>query len=425
MAPKRISLIRAIDDSIINGPVPLQPFVPKSANIFPKMVSLISNTAWELWEFEAFSADGSTALGVSLYRDARGIDKGGFHAEVNALWPDGRKWGETLYFHESMITDENDEDSGTEGGCVQGVWRTLEEDRDPAAQASLSAGSITFTTAADLSSVSVCFLVPSLVTGTLELRCLGGDHRCYRPADPDAALLYPSVYYMFPMGPLVSDADLVFHISDSDEGRRRLIVKSQDGARGGMVRGWSTKAWPDFMNDAYYTVANVGPYSLQLLRVVGSAAAEHKSYVSARLYRGDDLACAANGICDDKHQTADPPDVSTTQGVLITLDRVIQQTQDETTVEKVFPRMGQDESGIAGAFCDRNIGYVIEFVSWKQQKRWRFDVRHKRAWWSEPTSAPGPQATGKSGWIERIVGGSADEVFEGTGVGGQLQIPVP
>lgn len=430
MAQKRVSLLRATDNSVVDGPVPVQPFVPKSANMFPKMVNVISNTAWELWEFEAFSADGSTALGLSLYRDARGIDKGGFHAEVNALWSDGQKWGETLYFQESMITEENGEDSGTEDGRVQGVWRTSgEEVGEPAAHASLSTGSITFTTAADLASVSVCFSIPSQIEGTLELRCLGTDHKCYRPAQPDAALLYPSVYYMFPMGPLVSDANLFFHIPGVDEGKRSLIVNSQKGGRGGMVRGWSTKAWPDFMNDAYYTVACVGPYSLQLLRVVGSAATEHKSYVSARLYHAADLICAVNGVCNDKPETAgthSTPDVSTTQGVLNTLDGVIKQTQDKINIEKVPPVMGErDESGIAGVFSDNNIGYVIEFVSWKQQKRWRFDVRHKRAWWSEPTSAPGPKATGKSGWVETVVGGSDGEMFDGTGVGGQLQIPVP
>jgi hypothetical protein len=55
-------------------------------------------------------------LGCSPYRDARGVETAGFYAEVNALWPEGRHWGQTLYFAKSTVAEE-------ERGRVKGVWK--------------------------------------------------------------------------------------------------------------------------------------------------------------------------------------------------------------------------------------------------------------------------------------------------------------
>ncbi|KAI0102476.1 hypothetical protein GGR51DRAFT_574151 [Nemania sp. FL0031] len=397
MASTIVSSLNIKGDSVVAGPVPIEPFIPSSANLFPKMTSQINDAAWELWEFEGFSTDGETAMGVSLYRDARGREKGGFHAEVNAIWPDGKKWGETLYFAESTMTAEG---GSPHDGPVYGVWKSV-DDRNDALR------TITFSITEDNSSAIVCFSVPNKVTGMIELRSSGTARKARLPATEEAALLYPSVYYMFPMGPVTADADLTF-TAVSNDGERKLYLRSNDGSHGGMVRGWSSKAWPQFMNDAYYVVANVGPYMLQLLRIVGSAAANHKPHVAARLYRDDELVCSANRVVNRQTRETE----STTQ-----------ERQDVIMIEKILQGENGQE-GLTGAFRDKNVGYVIEFVS-AQQKRWRFETRHKSAWWSEPTSAPGPEGTGKSGWIETVFGGSDDEMFEGAGVGGQLQIPVP
>nr|A0A089GT80.1 RecName: Full=Diels-Alderase gNR600; AltName: Full=Pyrrolocin biosynthesis protein gNR600 [fungal sp. NRRL 50135]AIP87501.1 hypothetical protein gNR600 [fungal sp. NRRL 50135] len=408
MAGTFVSVLDISGDSVVTGPVPVEPFVPGSANLFPKMTSRINDTAWELWEFEGFSAGGEAAVGVSLYRDARGVDKGGFHAEVNAIWPDGRKWGQTLYFAESIVTAEG---ASPDEGRIHGFWRS---NSNTAGGAPAAARSITFSISEDLGVATVCFSVPDQVTGTIELRSSGSNRKSCLPATEEAALLYPSVYYMFPMGPVDANADLTFSFSATAGGEieeeRKLSVQSRGGGHGGMVRGWSTEAWPQFMNDAYYVVAKVGSYMLQMLRVVGSAAAGHRPYAVARLYLNKELVCAANQAVDA--QSAAEGSTATTQ------------PRDMVAVEKVLSEPKSQEQVVSGAFSDKNIGYVIEFIS-GQQKRWRFDARHKRAWWSEPTSAPGPGCTGKSGWIEGFLGGSDGETFEGAGVGGQLQIPVP
>ena len=156
------------------------------------------------------------------------------------------------------------------------------------------------------------------------------------------------------------------------------------------------------MNDAYYVVGKLGPYNIQILRILGSVFAQHKPCAVARLYRGDEMVCAAN--CT--------PDPAVPEEDL--------EGKDVVRVSKVFA-----EEGLAGTFRDNNTGYVIEFVSARQGKEWKFEVRHERAVWSEATSAPGPDGTGKSGWIEKFTGGAEGEEYSGVGFGGQLQIPVP
>ncbi|EAW07627.1 uncharacterized protein ACLA_023410 [Aspergillus clavatus NRRL 1] len=363
MAGTSVSVLDIRDSPIIAGPVLMDPFISGSANLFPKMPSRINDDSWELWEFEAFSDDGETAVGVSLYRDLRGLDQDGFHAELNAIWPDGSKWGETLYFAKSVITAEGSAHSheGRLSGTMN-LHRILEST---------------------------------------------SNQKTSLPVTEEAALLYPSVYYTFPMGPQAATVDLTFAARAVGEEGRKLYIGSENNGHGGMVRGWSSRAWPEFMNEAYYAVAHVGPYMLQLLRVVGSAAAGHMPHAVARLYRDHELVCAANHVLDGTG--AEAPAVDTIR------------------VEKILPEPNEErqEAGLAGAFRDKNVGYIIEFSSAQQQRHWRFEARHKHAWWSEPTSAPGPDGTGKSGWVEALLGGSKGEAFNGTGVGGQLQIPVP
>ncbi|KAF2471752.1 uncharacterized protein BDR25DRAFT_333799 [Lindgomyces ingoldianus] len=371
-----MSYLNIEGDSVVTGPVPLDPFLPNSANLFPKMINRINDSAWELWEFDAFSSDGETAVSVSFYRDARGIKEGGFHVDLNAIWPDGSKWGEELYFPESIITAE-----------------------------------------ADLSSATVQFSVPERVNGTIELSSQGNGRESRLPGTEDSAKLGPAVYYMFPMGPADAKADLAFGVDDENGVvyERKLLVHADNGARGSMVRGWSAVAWPGIMTDAYYLSAVAGPYMLQLIRIVSSAATDFTPYVVARLYRNEKLLCAAQQLVDAQ---------SSKNGVL---------AADAVVVEKVL----EGDRGLTGAFRDKNRGYVVEFVEGakggmrEEGKRWRFETSHKLAWWSEPTSAPGPQGTGKSGFIEAVFGGSGrhrfgdsdgEMTFEGAGVAGQLQL---
>ena len=401
---KSNSSLDILDGCISDGPVSSVPFVPGSANLLSKFPTHISTDSWELWEFDSVSDEGTVAFGCSLYRDARGAEKGGFHAEVNALWPDGRHWGETLYFPQSLIRRE-------ENGEVFGEWtaranETKEEN---------GGKYIRFSISADCSVARLRFEVPGQIQGSMQLRSTSATTLMSRLPESDVeAQLCQDVFYMYPMGPIVASVDATISFVSDTAGvveQRRLSISAEKGSCGGMVRGWSGKAWPTFMKDAYYIVAHAGPYTLQMLRVLGSVFSQHKPRVVARLYCNNELVCSANDITDEAPQNDAEQQVARNGTVRVT---------------KILPEVNAVEpQGLAGQFCDKNIGYTVEFLSGEQQKLWKFDVTHKRAVWSEPTSAPGPDSTGKSGWIEAICGGAVGERHEGTGFGGQLQIPVP
>lgn len=396
MANTFVSSLNATGDSVGPRPAPMDPFVPGSANLFPKMVNRIDEAAWELWQFDGFSADNETAVSISFYRDTRGFKEGGFHVELNALWPDGSKWGEKLYFVESTITADN--------GSVHGIWKSSDS------TATVN-NSVSFDIAADLSTATVRFSVPDRVTGTIELRALGGNRESRLPPTEGAALLGPSVYYLFPLGPAAAAVDLVLFDAADDETsgtahKRTVIMRADDGTRGGFVRGWSTFAWPQIMTDAYYMCGTAGPYMLQVIRIVSSAADGRKPHTVARLYRDEGLVYAANQVHNNDTQPA--------------RENMSVQGEDTVVVEKVF----DGDAWLAGAFRDKNTGYVIEFIQdgmRGQGKRWRFEVRHKLAWWNDYTS---DQGTGKSGFLETILGGQdGEQTFTGSGVAGQLELP--
>nr|A0A2Z5XAU0.1 RecName: Full=Diels-Alderase phm7; AltName: Full=Phomasetin biosynthesis cluster protein 7 [Pyrenochaetopsis sp.]BBC43190.1 Diels-Alderase [Pyrenochaetopsis sp.] len=383
--PTSSSSLDITSNCIIETPLQPSDFLPKSANLFPKFPERISVDSWELWEFDTFDTNGSVAFGCSLYRDARGVEQGGFHAEVNALWPDGTHWGETLYFAVSEVVENSD---GTTGG----KW--LSKD----------GGSITFHIASDYTAAALDFNVPGKVSGTMELRNHANvSPTSNLPASDAEAQLCPGVYYTFPMGPVATSVTATFSSVGANGESRELFISS---GYGGMVRGWSARPWPTFMNDAYYVVAQVGPYMLQILRTLGSVFVQHKPFAVARLYLDGSLVSAANTVVGDE-LTAHADDVK----------------GDAVRLTKVQP--DEKSQGLSGKFRDGNVGYVLEFAKKDSEHGWTFQISHKRAVWSEPTSAPGPDGTGKSGWIEAISGGAKGENYEGHGFGGQLQIPVP
>lgn len=401
----------SIPSCFSSSPITTAPFEPSSPNLFPKLVTSINLDSWELWEFDTFNAkDGKTAIGVSLYRDARGIDKGGFHAELNAIWEDGRKWNETLYFAESAVIQE----SGDKGyGCVHGVWKSrpgISEHGTNGQESNAQTDDISFTISADCSAATVRFAVRGRIDGCMKLRSKSVTKLEDRlPTTEQEAQLCPDVFYMFPMGPVISDGEITFCFTASPEEQRSIKISPENGWCGGMVRGWSSKPWPTFMNDAYYVVAHVGPYMLQMLRIVGSAFAQHKPRAVARLYYNNELICSANQVMvlpSDHGNT--PPE----------------HQHDTVQVTKIFPDENE-LNRLVGNYRDKNIGYKIDLVGASDKMQWTFEVRHKRAVWSEPTSAPGPEGTGKSGWIEEVSGGAKGDEFLGSGFGGQLQIPVP
>lgn len=408
---KVISHLTVSGDSIVSGPVMPDPFIPNDSNIFPKFIHHIDHSCWELWQFDAVSANGDTAVSLSFYRDTRTLEKGGFHVDINAIWPDGSKWGTMLLFEESTVTSRGQPGIASEykhedafvQSTMTGTWTSK-----------TSKTVANFAIAEDLSFAIVTLHCPSSVTGTVHLTALGAqagsksigaDGRL--PATDREGLLAPSIYYLFPMGPASASVDLTFTDPDLSPDSLRHVVCRENGAWGSIVRGWSALSFPQMLSDAYYVNAAVGPYMIQLIHILSSASAGGLPHTLARLYRDNKLVFAAQ----------DALSAAGSDGEL---------HGNEIVVKKVMAGdMGPQ--GIAAVFRDKNIGRNIELIEKGEAvngRRWLFQARHRRAWWSEPTSAQGVNGPGKSGFIEIVSGGvEGEEDFQGPALAGQLQIP--
>ncbi|EFR01670.1 hypothetical protein MGYG_04673 [Nannizzia gypsea CBS 118893] len=372
-------------NSIVPGPVQASEYVTGSSNVFPKYADAITETAWELWHFDGVSEDGRAAVVVSITRNAEGRNKGGFKVQVIAKWPDNSTWHRDLYFPESVVTA-----AGGEDGNILGVWKD-----------SSSNGSISFNVSAGALQAELSFDVPDIVNGRMNLTTLAGDQgldTCPR--------LGPAVHYVRPIGRASATADMTF--SDAEDKSPRRLLLGLDGvkAHGGMDHVWSHSAWPQVMSESYYLRAQVGPYAMQVMRIFSTVQSGKTPYTTARLYRDGGLVCAAQNIV-----AADESEI----------------TEDSLAINKVDgPNSDPKASGVAGAFRDKNNGYIVEFAKANTDgRRWKFQVLHESVLWNIPTSGPGPAATGNTGFIESVLGGMDRESYRGVGTGGQCELQSP
>lgn len=393
MAQTALSVLRVDEDPVSSSPVTPAAFVPGSANLFPKMPHQIDEHGWELWQFDACDSSRHQAVTVSFYRDSRTVDKGGFRVDVNAIWEDGSKWGQSVVFPETEVTGTPRQ--GGKGPELMGVWRSKAE-------------SISFQVDEACSTATVQLSVPGRVTGFIELQTLTTDTNSCLPATEEAASLGPSVYYIFPMGPARCTAMLEFHSNATEgvvDGDKTLGIGGGGGS-GGMVRGWSPLSFLQIFNDAYYLNAAVGPYHLQMIRILSpSVDGESKTHAIARLHLHGKLVCAAAA----REAEAGVGGTVVVEKVLVDGDR------------------STDDSGeliVRGEFSDKNVGYVVSLTRQEHGEQWRFEARHRLIWWSDPTSPNGKQGPGKSGFLETITGdGNKESQLRGIGLAGQLQLP--
>lgn len=387
MASTYTSALR-ISDSITSEQISEADFIPNSGNIYPKFPEKLRDTAVEVWLFDAIAADGSSTITISFLRDIVAAPKG-FRIGFNASWPDGSIWGSPLIFAESIITSEGSEIGN---GKVLGVWKTQED----GSQAS-------FEIAADLSSVKLIFNVPGKVNGTLTLKSLGFP--CL-PATEREAKGAPDLYWMRPIAMAEAEVDMTFHFEPAagevvSKPPQRMLFGREQGAFGGVDRSWESMPWTKAVTDSVFLRAKVGPYVVQVLRLVGRP--EHGCPLSAtaRLYQDGKLICAPVHVFGQK--TSD-------------------EEKDSVEVDKLF-----DGDGVAAKYKHKNVGYKITFRSGGSQSRqWVFEARHSRAWYAKPTSAPGPDGTGSSGFVASVRGGPKEQgkSVQGWGYLGQVEMPV-
>lgn len=360
------------------GSAPATTFHPGLGNIWPKFPTSISKSSWELWYFDGFSEEDRSAIVVGVNRSAEGRKHGGFKVQIFAIWPDKTTWHRDLYFPESLILTERG------SGDVLGLWQDASK-----------TSSISFRVPEDQSRAELIFSVPNVVQGSMCLTTLPGDTGLYSRAD-----MGPVACHMRPIARVSVTADITIHVEGSAPPRQLTLGPSGCVARGGVDRSWTALSWPQFMTESYFLHAVAGPYSMQIMYIVSDVAGGTIPYTTSRLYHEGNLVCVAQTVVD------------------IASDNVL---QDSLVLSKRYGEPGT--SWLTGAFRDQNIGYDVEFVQGGENaQRWKFRVRHDRALWNKRTSAPGPNSTGNSGFVEAVVGGMVDREYHGVGTGGQCEL---
>ncbi|KAF7155446.1 hypothetical protein CNMCM5623_007517 [Aspergillus felis] len=379
----------SIASAIADGPVPLAPFISGSANLYPKMPERIGKSAWELWYFDGVTSDGQAAVAVAFFRDALGATKGGFRVQVHVLWRDGTPLSTEFYCQKSTVMEYQD-------GRVVGTW----QDSGPSGLREAS-----FDIAPDLSTASLSFQDPTVVSGSITLTRIH-DHTLL-PTDEKEVEFGIDVYYIRPFAISAAVVDLELR-SDSGE-PRQFTLRQEDKAIGGMDRFWTHLSWPQIMSESYHLRAGAGPYRLHVLRILSTSSTGKVPYGSARLYKDNQVICAPQTAINHGEQKCEA---------------------DYMIVTKLYC---DAKEAVRGKFRDANVGYRIEFVQQDAGKilgHWRFDAVNCHPWWNLPTSAPGPDGTGNSGFMVKVSGGmlagegdSGNEMCEGFGGAGQAELP--
>ncbi|CAN9186010.1 unnamed protein product [Alternaria alternata] len=270
----------------------------------------------------------------------------------------------TCTFPDSIVTTVGD------AGDVVGVWK------DPIKNMSAS-----FQVPVDSSWAKLTFAIPGVLEGNVSLTSMPGDTGLNTRPE-----LGSSVNYMRPIGRASVTADLEFYPPESNT-PKSLVWPMDGGATGGMDRVWSPLSWGQVMTES-------------IMRIFSDMKSGNQPHTVARLYRDGKLICATQDVVDE------------TDGEV---------PRDSLVLSKVLG--APNDAGLTGAFRDKNSGYTVHFIQGGPTgQRWTFDVRHERTIWNLPTSAPGPNATGNTGFIESLEGGSQGESFNGVGTGGQCQL---
>jgi len=289
-------------DSVVLSPVTPDPFIPNSANVFPKMIKCVNEAAWELWYFDSAAADGQSSLTVSFFRDARALKDGGWRVQVLALWPDGTTWGDEFYFTESIVTQEGAQKL-TSDARIQGIWQTRDID-----------ASIRFTIEPDLAEANIVFHVPGRIEGTLQLKNRVSG-KIGLPSNDLEALLCPEMYYLRPISLAHANADITFEgsgmpitnsrfIEPLSEPKQQPLKLSLQHGNGGMDRCWSALSWPQLISESLHLRAKVGPYTLEVMRIISRRDQGSKPHATARLWKDTSLICVAAQLTDPPTEDA-------------------------------------------------------------------------------------------------------------------------
>ena len=317
----------------------------------------IPNLNASTWELYFFDAVSLDSAAITL---SFFRDGGRLKTQVLAIWPDGETFVKEIFAKESSI-------KSCEARGVGAVWQG--ED-----------GSTSFELSQDLKEVIIKIDLPG-IGGSISLLSATPTWTTdsIKNEERDALrLLAPTVYWLQPIPRASVQVDLNIN------GRDLILT-----GLGGLDRFWTPHSWMTLMDESVYLRSHAGPYTLLMLRLM------------SRVDRGVPHASV--------YLFKDGERIFATQSERISL------REEYYAFRKTY------DGAVRGSFQDGNTGIVIDLVSPKNGKHWRFEMKHGSIWWNMPTGRTG---TGNSGFVDKVFGGEVgSEEFEGKGTTGHCQLP--
>lgn len=366
--PNMASRISAfnIESAIIPGDVNATAHIPGENNIFPKYASNINDRAWEIWCCEGINHEGA---GVMFGFQRAAFNKkmgGGWRVQVIAVWPDGKNWYKALALPESVFEES------TSSGDISSVWSTADHST-----------TVSFNYSKMEHKIDVFVHIPGFATGSASFKGQPGDSGL--DTSPE---LGPYISYLRPVGRADVTSKMVFHFADAST---RTI--SFSNGHGGFDRYWGEKLWLAVQSESYFMRSFLGPYVIQIIRLVSTEELGHQQWPIARLFHQGELVCAPQrcGSSEDK-----------------------QVSEDTLLMTKVYET---GDGALSADFHDKSTGYDLTFIEASGQgRKWTFKVKHQTKIWSLPIGPKG----GNSGFVELVSGGLDEETYTGLGISGQI-----
>ena len=317
----------------------------------------IPNLNASTWELYFFDAVSLDSAAVTL---SFFRDAGRLKTQILAIWPDGETFVAEVFAKKSSV-------KSCEVEGVRAVWQGEDE-------------RTSFELSQDMKEVTIKLELPT-THGSISMSSEILDQNIDLEKKEEGETLHvlaPTVYWLQPIPRASVQVDLNIN------GRDLIFT-----GLGGLDRFWTPYSWMTLMDESVYLRAHAGSYTLLMLRLLSRV---DRGIPHASVYLFHNAEC-----------------IFATQNERVSLH------EDYYSFKKTF------HGELRGSFQDGNTGTVVDLVSQKDRKHWRFEMEHSSSWWNLPT---GPSGTGNSGFIDKVSGGEVGgEVFEGKGTTGHCQLP--
>lgn len=325
-------------------------------------LSSINATAWEQWEFDSVSDTGLAGIMMGFSRDASYafFGQGNLRVEFYIVLSDGSVVQELDYVTESIIEDCED--------LVKGTWKSAKR-------------TYSFAVTRDMRHAKLAFDSPR-VKGNFTLTAAAPAHLpngdLFPSKRPKSTELAPKLYMAQPIPGGRTATDLTIN---------GKVVRFQ--GMGGHVRLWAEDGWFNICDGWKFLRAVAGPYVISYWQPM-SRVREGRSFYSAQLFHdGEKLIGTQRGN-----------QVSKSDDYVLFRDEL--------------------DGEVQGSLADRSSGHVIDFVSPKRERTWRFQVQHLKKQFEMGLGGD----SGLTGFTNRVTGGEVGGTqYEGRALSEQVLLP--